>query len=161
MKLVTFAALLWGIATLVPFAASARAQATQPFDLECDSSSGGYVACAANASIEHVDLTQQLSTAACVYGQSWGYDRTTIWVNFGCRAIFLVTPVPQPAYQDVGCGSHNYQYKACDVGFDIEHVDLLQQTSNAGCEEGRSWGYGQRYVWVDRGCGGVFRVYGY
>lgn len=37
-----------------------------------------------------VRLVEQKSDAACVQGQSWGYDREGIWVDRGCRANFEV-----------------------------------------------------------------------
>jgi DUF3011 family protein len=39
-----------------------------------------------------------------------------------------------------------------------EGVRLERRTSYADCEEGYSWGYTARGVWVDRGCGGEFAV---
>ncbi|MCL7713950.1 DUF3011 domain-containing protein [Stenotrophomonas mori] len=35
-----------------------------------------------------VTLARQLSNAACEEGRSWGWDRTGIWVDKGCRAEF-------------------------------------------------------------------------
>lgn len=35
-------------------------------------------------------LVRQLSKSACVEGQSWGFDRSGIWVDRGCRAEFEV-----------------------------------------------------------------------
>lgn len=37
-----------------------------------------------------VTLVKQLSNAACEAGRSWGWDRTGIWVDKGCRAEFSV-----------------------------------------------------------------------
>jgi hypothetical protein len=37
-------------------------------------------------------------------------------------------------------------------------VRLERRTSYADCEEGYSWGYTARGIWVDRGCGGDFMV---
>ena len=35
-------------------------------------------------------MTNQRSGAACQQGYSWGYDRSGIWVDHGCRADFMV-----------------------------------------------------------------------
>jgi len=38
----------------------------------------------------HVELVRQLSTAPCLYQESWGYDEGGIWVTHGCSGEFLV-----------------------------------------------------------------------
>ena len=45
--------------------------------------------CPANTR-DGVRLLRQVSRAACMKGQSWGYDRRGIWVSDGCRAEFEV-----------------------------------------------------------------------
>lgn len=35
-------------------------------------------------------LRRQLSENSCWQGQTWGYDNNSIWVDKGCRAVFLV-----------------------------------------------------------------------
>ena len=37
-----------------------------------------------------VELVRQLSDRRCVRGQNWGWDRSGIWVDGGCRAEFRV-----------------------------------------------------------------------
>ena len=37
-----------------------------------------------------VTLVKQLSNAACEAGRSWGWDRTGIWVDKGCRGQFAL-----------------------------------------------------------------------
>ncbi|HVH13930.1 MAG TPA: DUF3011 domain-containing protein [Longimicrobium sp.] len=39
-------------------------------------------------------IARQISRAACVFDESWGYNRMGIWVNRGCRAEFLVDIPP-------------------------------------------------------------------
>jgi hypothetical protein len=34
-------------------------------------------------------MTRQRSDASCIQGQTWGYDRSGIWVDRGCRAEFV------------------------------------------------------------------------
>lgn len=40
--------------------------------------------------LNRVEIRRQLSQAACTYGRSWGVDRADVWVNYGCRAEFVV-----------------------------------------------------------------------
>lgn len=54
----------------------------------------------------------------------------------------------------IECTSNDYRYTRCAV--DWRSADLVRQTSEARCIEGRTWGVDRRGIWVDRGCGGVF-----
>jgi hypothetical protein len=38
----------------------------------------------------HVEVYRQLSSNQCVYGRTWGLERSRIWVSHGCRAEFAV-----------------------------------------------------------------------
>ena len=38
--------------------------------------------------INRAQIVSQWSNAACVQGQTWGYQRDGIWVNQGCAAVF-------------------------------------------------------------------------
>jgi hypothetical protein len=38
-------------------------------------------------------------------------------------------------------------------------VSLIRQLGNDRCEQGSSWGYTDRGIWVDRGCRGEFGLY--
>ena len=53
----------------------------------CESNDGRTHECAANTRAG-VQLVRQLSNAACIQGQTWGYGRNGIWVSQGCRAEF-------------------------------------------------------------------------
>jgi len=55
--------------------------------VRCESQGGGRNYCRADTR-GCVSLTRQLSRAACLQGQSWGYDGGGIWVDDGCRAEF-------------------------------------------------------------------------
>ncbi|GAA4864837.1 DUF3011 domain-containing protein [Luteimonas vadosa] len=37
-----------------------------------------------------VTLQRQLSDSPCIRGQTWGWDRSGIWVDRGCRAVFSI-----------------------------------------------------------------------
>ncbi len=58
-----------------------------PRQVVCESKSEMRREC--GVSVERsVILVRQLSNAACEEGRSWGWDRTGIWVDKGCRAEF-------------------------------------------------------------------------
>jgi len=63
----------------------------QPFasTVTCSSNTGFRQLCDVDAS-GGVRLTRQISESACRIGYSWGYDRSGIWVDHGCRAEFEV-----------------------------------------------------------------------
>jgi hypothetical protein len=63
----------------------------QPFTttVTCASNTGVRQLCDVDAS-GGVKLTRQISESACRIGYSWGYDRSGIWVDHGCRAEFEV-----------------------------------------------------------------------
>jgi hypothetical protein len=61
------------------------------------------------------------------------------------------------AQRDVRCDSRGLGHNYCRV--DTEgHVELVDRHSLFACREGRSWGYDDRGVWVDKGCSATFRV---
>jgi hypothetical protein len=37
-----------------------------------------------------VRIIRQRSDSDCIYGRTWGYDRSGIWVDRGCRADFEI-----------------------------------------------------------------------
>jgi hypothetical protein len=39
---------------------------------------------------DQVRLDRQLSGSPCVEGQTWGVDREGLWVEQGCRAVFII-----------------------------------------------------------------------
>jgi len=74
--------------------------------------------------------------------------------------VVLVAPVA-PASADertIRCESRNYRYNYCRVDTDNRASLVSQFSPFARCELGRTWGYDNRGVWVDRGCAGEFRV---
>ena len=104
-----------------------------------------------------VTLMRQLSKSACVQGKSWGYSGDTIWVDRGCRADFLVTPIsasiPTTALICESQGSrHNC---SADTRFGVR---ISRQLSKHGCMEGKDWGYTSNGVWVDKGCRAEFII---
>ena len=57
--------------------------------LVCESHHGQRELCEADTRFG-VELTQQLSSAACIQRRTWGYNDRGIWVTDGCRAEFLI-----------------------------------------------------------------------
>ena len=65
------------------------------------------------------------------------------------------------AYADyvIDCGSEGGHYKACQLR-EPGNVRIARQISGAKCEQGRSWDFNRREIWVDRGCEAEFVVEG-
>lgn len=59
------------------------------------------------------------------------------------------------------CSSIDRRYNTCDIdtnGGRIVDVRVAHQISGARCEEGRTFGFGRDYIWVDDGCRAAFEV---
>ena len=110
-------------------------------------------------------ITQDESTPPylCAQGNSHGFGPQSVWVDHGCSAEFQVTiQMPQHSRERITCQSNHGGYTTCPSSLDsIDSIRLVQQLSGAPCQLGNSFGYGQNYVWVDRGCRGVFDVTGW
>jgi DUF3011 family protein len=50
------------------------------------------------------------------------------------------------------CASKDGRASRCYTDFPIQRADVDKRYSGSPCEYGRSWGYDQNEVWVDRGC---------
>lgn len=72
--------------------------------------------------------------------------------------VALLTAVPPALAYEMRCESkdHHYRYCRADVGGGRVTVD--RELSDSGCQYGRSWGYDERGIWVDRGCRADFHV---
>jgi len=57
--------------------------------ITCESDDMEYTRCRA-WTYGRVRLSRQLSSTQCVQGRTWGYDRDGVWVDRGCRGIFVV-----------------------------------------------------------------------
>src|SRR5262245_48314514 len=57
----------------------------------------------------------------------------------------------------ITCESTGDKYRYCSTNTDNE-VRMLQQISNARCDQGKSWGYDKNGVWVDHNCVAEFEV---
>ena len=59
-------------------------------EIRCESQDGRYRSCGYIDRRGHAEIRRQLSNTSCVYGRSWGVDGRQLWVDDGCRAIFVV-----------------------------------------------------------------------
>ena len=57
----------------------------------------------------------------------------------------------------INCSSDNGQRTYCDADT-RGGVRLVRRLGRAGCQQGSSWGYDRRGIWVDRGCRAEFEV---
>ena len=136
---------------------------------ESNGARGGY--CRADTS-RGVRLANQMSSAQCVEGQSWGYDRSGIWVSHGCRAEFLLAGSGQGGWNSneggygdggrnsgtVTCESQDGRYVFCRTGR-VRQVQLQRQLSRGACVQNETWGYRADGIWVSNGCRGEFSLY--
>lgn len=129
--------------------------------LRCGSDNGRWNHCGADTR-RGVELVRQLSRSRCVRGQSWGVDRTGIWVNGGCRAEFRLgaEPVGWEASPQPGrfrCESSDGRVRTCAVG-GRGGVRLVKQLSRSPCIAGETWGMEREGVWVSNGCRAEFEI---
>ena len=142
--------------------------------VNCQSNNYSFQRC--NVPWRDARLVRQISDTACIRGQTWGIDRSGLWVDRGCAGTFVPAGRPGPGYGGPGpgyggpgpgwdnrfsiaCNSENYNYQFC--GVDVGgggRVYLDRQTSGTACIEGRSWGWNRAGVWVTQGCAGVFTI---
>ena len=89
-----------------------------------------------------VRLSRQISGSACVQGQTWGYDRGTIWVDRGCRAEFVLGQggggggYPP---QIITCSSDDGRRNFCNADT-RGGVRLNRQISGSACIQGQTLG---------------------
>jgi hypothetical protein len=137
---------------------------------ECESRDGRRHECGFSGH-GFVRMVEQLSTAACVEGQSWGVSGSVVWVDDGCRGRFELVSNPGSGGWSGGswsggtwsgtytvtCESRDNKRVTCDLPAEGT-VRVREQLSNTRCEPGESWGTYGDSVWVDRGCRAVFEV---
>ncbi len=117
-----------------------------------------------------VHVNRQLSKTRCVFNENWGTWDGGVWVDYGCRAEFVVRRPPQERpYRPVGgtletitCESRNNQRQDCRVNdIDVSSVHVERQLSHSSCDRGYTWGVSDGEnsppgIWVDRGCRATF-----
>ena len=58
--------------------------------IACESRDNQQNFCPVAPSIARAWLLEQRSSAACIQGQTWGFQRNGIWVNSGCSGVFSI-----------------------------------------------------------------------
>ena len=130
-----------------------------PGGIVCTSNNGERVYCEAETR-DGIQLVRQIGGAPCVEGRTWGFDRRGIWVDRGCRAEFRRVPPPGRDFGErrVTCASNNGERVFCESDNRGRVVRMARQISGSPCEQGRTWGWDARGIWVDRGCRAEFVV---
>lgn len=121
----------------------------------CSSTDNRYRECAVPFRGRAV-LSQQISQAPCVEGQSWGQKQGLVWVNRGCRARFATVPDTMgnaPGNRpSIACKSQQGARAVCNTGMN-GRMQLISRFKNSGaCIEGRTWGQRANQVWVSDNC---------
>lgn len=129
------------------------------YSLICSSGSKGQLrTCPWNPRYGRPELVENLSQTRCVEGRNWGYRNNAIWVSNYCRGRFAEERRVDNGYS-VTCASDHGDYRTCAWNERYGRPRLLEQHSQTACTEGRTWGYRNGQVWVDRGCRGRFGTY--
>ncbi len=67
-----------------------------------------------------------------------------------------IAPLAHADYS-ITCGSVGGRHNTCRLA-EPGYVSIARQISGAKCDQGRSWDYDRREIWVDNGCEAEFRV---
>ncbi|MDX2220702.1 MAG: DUF3011 domain-containing protein [Burkholderiales bacterium] len=81
--------------------------------------------------------------------------------RISARAVLLATAAAMatPAFADytIRCGSVGGGHNTCRLSRP-GYVTIERKISGARCDQGRTWDFDRREIWVDRGCEADFRV---
>lgn len=164
--------LVAGSAPLLMTEASAQRQVSSE-TVVCESVNRQRVECPVRGRIESARPTATFSGSPCIQGYSWGYERRNIWVDQGCYASFEVelsrrggnnnanqgsSAESNTVTETVDCLSRRFGREECRVEGRIQDVEAVGSLGGVPCRFGSSWGYENRYVWVDQGCQARFNV---
>lgn len=143
----------------------ARPASAQAF-VTCSSSDYDRTSCTMDTS-QGVRLVKQLSRSSCK--GNWGYGNGFVWVQEGCRAKFAPAGQNRPPQHHrphtpnhssqglVECASSDYKRTSCTMDTS-QGVRLVEQLSRSSCAG--NWGYGNGFVWVQKGCRAQFAPVG-
>ncbi|XP_005101559.1 lectin ADEL isoform X2 [Aplysia californica] len=112
----------------------------------------------------NMTVVDRQSAADCTLGESFGYQKATLWVDHGCRADFKVCylPVRRTECQVLRVESWNYKYAEKTVTGAALFINMTveDRQSAASCDLDKSFGfYNQNStVWVDHGCRADFNI---
>lgn len=127
----------------------------QAVTVQCESKDGRYRTCGSGLS-GRIELQRQLSEARCIVNSNYGLRGGSVWVDRGCRGVFLVHRrgnLPDGGDYSVTCSSNKGRYTTCAWDARRGTPRLIQQLSKDACRAGYSWGYSERTgLWVNHGC---------
>lgn len=87
-----------------------------------------------------------------------GWNRIRALTGIAAAVLSVVAiATPARAQRSISCSSDNGKRHYCDVET-RGGVSMVRQRSDTACEEGYSWGYDRRGIWVDHGCRADFTV---
>lgn len=140
---------------------------------ECESKNNSHNECRYKSTgMVTVHVNRQISSTPCRFNENWGSFDGGVWVDYGCRAEFVVRRPPQTesynprpmggTLQTIKCESENNSYHVCQLdGFDFQSVEVERQLSSSPCNRGYSWGVSSGEnsppgIWVNKGCRAIF-----
>lgn len=82
---------------------------------------------------------------------------TRTWVQLGLVLAVLVVFGSRSSAQTISCSSDDGHRHYCPADT-RGRVRMVKQNSESACQEGSSWGFDERGIWVDQGCRADFVV---
>ena len=73
--------------------------------------------------------------------------------------LLIALGAPAAWAQSISCESRDYRRQYCPTGR-ITGAQIISQTSNSPCVQGRTWGWDSNGIWVNQGCAGNFAFQG-
>lgn len=108
-----------------------------------------------------VEFVKQISKTTCRMNRNYGWNSQRVWVDDGCRAIFRikekVTNAPRTGEYFARLDSEKKRREMAFIGRG-KRVTLQRQFSKTSCRPGKTWGYQDGNLWVDKGCRAVFAI---
>jgi hypothetical protein len=106
-----------------------------------------------------IRLVRQLSQNPCRLNDTYGRGAGYVWVAEGCRGEFEVSRPGSGAggTTQISCESAGRYRQECAIPPGAS-VRLARQLSAAPCQLDRTYGVGDRSIWVSNGCRGLFDV---
>ena len=133
----------------------------QQVTVQCESTDGRLRTCGSNL-VGRAQLQRQISKQRCIENSNFGLRNGSVWVNGGCRGVFLARSRNgnwngdgdgQAGNYNVTCSSNGGRYTTCAWDARYGAPRMIQQLSKEDCRQGYSWGYSVRSgLWVNNGC---------
>ena len=126
-------------------------------EIRCESLNNRYKECAVGSANAY--LVRQLSDTRCSEGSTWGQRGNVLWVNRGCRGVFMVGGSGgghSGGGYTVSCASESGRTQSCAWNHSYGRPTLQRQLSSSPCREGSTWWYRNGAIVVSGGCRGVF-----